>query len=160
MLAPDLEGVYLHPPSLPQKTMWIHVETTSYLENKAVRRTGTQIFCSPAKNWSRQVLWLFGLDTFDFQWIFACYSWRVPYLAWEVFTCWAHGLLVVHALPGLIVVCWVGGTNLSFCRDVDLSTQNAHYHTVFIVRQNNNFFVNLLHHGHRSCSSVIDYFKI
>jgi hypothetical protein len=31
------------------------VETTSYLENKAVRRTSTQIFSSGSKNWSRQV---------------------------------------------------------------------------------------------------------
>jgi hypothetical protein len=43
---------------------------------------------------------------------------------------------------------------------IELSTQNAHDHTVFIVRQNNNFFVNLVHHGHPCCSSVIDYFNI
>jgi hypothetical protein len=77
ILAPDLEGVYAILPLFAAKTIWISVETTSYLENKAVRRKGTHIFCSPVKNWSRQVLWLFGLDTFDFQWIFACYCWRV-----------------------------------------------------------------------------------
>jgi hypothetical protein len=94
---------------------------------------------------------------------FCIYSWRVTYLAPEAITRSAHGLLFVHALPGLIVVCRLGATNLSFCRDlmpIFQRRQRARDHTVFIVRQNNNFFVNLLHHGQRSYSSVFVYFNI
>jgi hypothetical protein len=95
---------------------------------------------------------------------FCIYSWLVTYLARGVITRSAHGLLFVHTLPGLIVVCRVGASNLSFCRDlmpIFQRRQRARDHTVFIVRQNNIFFVNnLLHHGQRSCSSVCVYFNI
>jgi hypothetical protein len=79
---------YQFSPSLPQKLSWISVETTSYLENKAVRRT---------KNWFRKALWLFGLDAFDFQWIFACYSWRLTYRAANIHASSAR-LFAFHAL--------------------------------------------------------------
>jgi hypothetical protein len=97
ILAPDLERVYIRSPLFAAKTIWIYVENTSYLENKAVTIRDPYI-PSPAKNWSRKALWLFGLDTFDFQLIFACYSWRVTFRAGSIhaFGAWVACCLLLE----------------------------------------------------------------
>jgi hypothetical protein len=102
------------------------VLTTSYLDHKAVRRSETHIFVSPANTWSRKVLWLFGLDSFDFQWIFACYSWRVTYHAASIHALGAWVACCSQITHGLLVVC-CPSYSCSTCRFVviELSTQNA-----------------------------------